>query len=152
MYSPSTKSLCWWCFLTEHGQTPQVSCSYHHGRMDLLPGSSVLSAAWCQPRSHHHVLTATLPVGYSPPIPIPTTILSASQISDQSTCQASWSRTYRIAKRCRVSVPIPLSTSDGKRPTTHIKALMVPCAPGPLEAAARAEKTKTIAVQSNIPN
>lgn len=35
---------------------------------------------------------------------------------------------------------------------THINALIVPCAPEPLLAACSAENTKTMAVQSNIPN
>jgi hypothetical protein len=41
----------------------------------------------------------------------------------------------------------------GREVVTHIKALIVPWAPpGPLEAADKAEKTKTIAVHNSIPN
>jgi hypothetical protein len=133
---PRIKRRCWWCFLTG------CQLGLLRARSVVLPASSVLSAAYLsihqtwQPTMR---LTATLPVGYSPPIPIPTTTISASTSPE-------W-------RRLTESIGTTLSARSGWTLRTYIKALIVPWAPpGPFEAAERAEKTNTIRVHANIPN
>lgn len=88
----------------------------------LIPVFSVLSAA------------ATDPVGYSPPIPIPTDQLNPMQDTMDRSVRRSEAKGSPIKKRYA------------------IKALTVPCTPGPLDAAHRAEKMNTMRVHASMPN
>ena len=107
VYSPSTNNRCWWCFLTGQRQYSQVSFSSQQVRRGLTSWIFCTFGSLKSATFGWAVLTATLPVGYSPPIPIPTTTQSAPHVPDLpgSAHESRW--TYRNAKRYRVSVPVP---------------------------------------------